>query len=44
MRFYVLNTTSGIITNGYDNPDECLAKVQEENENNPDQIFTMVNI
>ena len=42
--FGVLNTTSGIIVDTFKNPDDCLKRVREENLQDPEQIFIMVNI
>lgn len=42
--FGVLNTTTGIIVAIFNNPDDCLKRVREENLQDPEQIFTMVNI
>ena len=42
--FGVFNITSGIVTNTFVNPDDCLAEVQRQNEENEDQVFTMINI
>lgn len=44
MRFGVLNATSGIIVAVFSTPEEALERVQNENKNDPDQIFTMVTI
>ena len=42
--FGVLNVTSGIIVETFDNPEDCLERVRNENLSDPEQIFTMVNI
>ncbi|WP_287385586.1 hypothetical protein [Lachnospira sp.] len=42
MRFGVLNATSGILVAVFSTPDKALERVQNENQNDPDQIFTMV--
>ena len=44
MKFAVLNTTNGNIVNTYDNPNDCLKEVEQQNLQNPEQIYTMVNI
>lgn len=42
MRFGVLNATSGILVAVFSTQEEALERVQNENQNDPDQIFTMV--
>lgn len=42
--FGVLNTTSGIIVATFNNPDDCIARVEKENLEDPEQIYTMVRL
>lgn len=44
MRFGVLNVTTGIVVAIFDNPDDCLERVEQENLQDSEQIFTMINI
>lgn len=44
MRFGVLNATSGELVAVFSNPDDALERVRNENLNDPEQIFTMVNL
>lgn len=44
MKFAVLNATTGIIVDTFDNPDDCLKEVEQQNLQDSEQIYTMVNI
>jgi len=44
MRFGVLNVTTGIVVEIFDNPEDCLKEVEQQNLQDSEQIYTMVNI
>jgi hypothetical protein len=44
MKFAVLNVTTGIVVDTFDDPDDCLKEVEQQNLQDPEQIYTMVSI